>query len=360
MFWNLQRRSFELNESDIGAETGHSSETSAALARRSVLKAAGAGALALGAIGSASTPAAATGQVTRTTTTNNVNLYCNVKMGQFDAAGNGSMVVTCGNFGPDDATGPVSLKFITPFYVNVPSLPSVVGGTSSWLYQNTAANVPSIIKVAFSGMAAGSSVAITVSLTLEANAPNAPAAGRAIFTTDASNTVDVDSDLTRNCWPVYSVRQSANSPSAGSVNLQFVHHEVPLVIGGSAAQIPFRFYNGAGHVLSGTRSVSYFTFSTPFYTRVPSSGRPPGLSALYENDDPAVPSVYQLQLPAGVGSLGAGVPTTVHIPFQAQLGAPFGHNGGGGIYVPSGLDTQGDFSNSHHRMPFLLVNTGAV
>ncbi|MGC0420016.1 hypothetical protein [Embleya sp. AB8] len=292
--------------------------------------------------------------------TNNVNLYCNVKMGQFDSSGNGSMVVTCGNFGPDNATGSVSFKFITPFYVNVPTLPTVTGGTSSWLYQNTAAAVPSIIKVAFSGIAAGSSVAITVSLKLDANAPTSPAAGRAVFTTDAGNTVDVDSDLTRNSWPVYTVRQSVNSPTPGSVNLYYVHHEVPLVIGGSAQEIPFLFYNGAGSLLSGTHSVSYFTFSTPFYTRVPSSGRPPGFSALYENNDPAIPSVYQLQLPAGIGSLGAGVATTVDIPFQAQSGAPFGHYGSGGIYVPSGTDTQGDYSNSHHRMPFLLVATGAV
>ncbi|MFD7583828.1 hypothetical protein ACFV84_00060 [Kitasatospora sp. NPDC059811] len=292
--------------------------------------------------------------------TNTVDLYCSVKMGAFNSSGNGSMTVTCGNFGPDDATGDVSFKFITPFFVNVPALPTVAGGTASWLYENTDVNVPSIIKVEFPGFMAGASIDITVPLTLDPNAPNAPSAGRAIFTTDADNTADMDSDLTRNMWPVYTVRQSANSPTAGSVNLYYTHHELPLTIGGDAREIPFQFYNGAGSLLHGTVSSSLFTFSTPFYTRVPSFGRPSNLTALYENDDPAVPSIYQLLVPPGVGALGAGVATVYDIPFQAQSGAPFGHLGGAGCYFPTGADSQGDYSDTHHRIAFMMVVNGAL
>ncbi|MFD4907804.1 hypothetical protein [Kitasatospora purpeofusca] len=288
-----------------------------------------------------------------------MDLYCSVKMGQFDTSGNGTMTVTCGNFGPDNATGPVSLKFITPYFINVPTLPNVAGGTASWLYRNTAVDVPSMFKVAFTGIASGASVDIVVPLALDPLAPNIPSSGRVIFTTDAGNTTDADSDLTHNEWPVLSVRSSGNNPAPGKVNLYYTHQESPLVIGGAPVPIAFQFYNGAG-TAHPTANVSHFTFSTPFYTRVPAAGRPLGFSALYENDDPAVPSIYRLAVPPGVGLFGAAAATVVHIPFQAQEGAPFGHIGGPGIYVPTRSDTQGEFSNTHHWMGFMMVRGGGI
>ncbi|MEV7939424.1 MULTISPECIES: hypothetical protein [unclassified Kitasatospora] len=288
-----------------------------------------------------------------------MDLYCSVKMGQFDASGNGTMTVTCGNFGPDNATGPVSLKFITPFFINVPTLPSTPGGTATWLYQNTAVDAPSMFKVSFAGIAAGASIDVVVPLALDPQAPNIPSSGRVIFTTDAGNTTDTDSDLTHNEWPVLSVRSTKNNPAPGNVNLYYTHQGSPLVIGGHAAPIAFHFYNGAG-TSHPTQNFSHFTFSTPFYTRVPAAGRPAGFSVLYENDDPAIPSIYRLAVPPGVGLFGPEAPAVVYIPFQAQAGSPFGHIGGPGIFVPTGSDTQGDFSNSHHWMGFVMVSNGAI
>ncbi|MFD0574025.1 hypothetical protein ACFQ0T_38480 [Kitasatospora gansuensis] len=181
------------------------------------------------------------------------------------------MTVTCGNYGPDDATGPVSLKFITPYFINVATLPNVPGGTTSWLYENTAPDVPSMFKVAFDGITVGTTVDVVVQLTLHPEAPNIPASGRVIFTTDEGNTEDTDGDLSHNEFPVISVRKSKQHPVKGNSNLYFTTEGAPLVIGGPAKPIAFQFYNGAG-LLHPTESVSHFTFSTPFYARVPAGG----------------------------------------------------------------------------------------
>ncbi|MFI5617631.1 hypothetical protein [Streptomyces sp. NPDC051567] len=292
------------------------------------------------------------------TLTNIVNLYCRTDPATYDGSGNATLTITVGNFSSVAATGPVSLKVITPFYANVNALPTVSGATSSWLYQNTAVDVPSIIQVAFSGFPANSSQTISVSLSLASGAPNIPSFGRAIFTTDAANTTDQDSDLTRNVWPFLFVRASLGTPTAGNTNLYFTTPQIPLVAGGSAAYLPFSFYNGAGTLLSGTDCPARFTFATPFYTRVTSAGRPSGFTALYENNDPAIPSVYQLAVPAGVGLLGPTVPTTINIPFQVQTGAPRDLIPTTAIVVPTGTDTQGDLSTALTRFDILSsVNT---
>jgi hypothetical protein len=291
---------------------------------------------------------------------NIVNLYCKTAPAVFDGSGNATLPITVGNYSSAAATGPVSLKVITPFYANVNALPTVTGGTSSWLYQNTAADIPSIIKVAFDGFPANTATTLMVSLSLDPSAPNIPSDGRAIFTTDAANTTDVDSDLIRNTWMYKFVRSSLAAPAAGNANLYYTVPQQPLVGGGGAASIPFSFFNGAGTLLHGTSDVAHFTFSTPFYTRVPSSGRPLGFTALYENDDPAIPSVYRLAVPAGLGALGPLVPTIINIPFQAQSGAPRQVIVSTGIIVPAGSDTQGDRSTNFTRFGVLSIVNAAV
>jgi hypothetical protein len=337
--------------------------------RRGVLRAAGLGAAAvgLGALGAGRAAAAvrppapaATGGVRRPLTANVVNLYCTADPGAYSSGGTATVEITVGNYSSIAAAGSVSLKVITPFYANISSLPSVSGGTSSWLYENTDADVPSIIKVAFSGFPANSSTTVSVNFDLDSNAPDVPPIGRAIFTTDASNTLDMDSDLTPNVWEFGFVRASLSSPSPGNANLFYTAPQVPLVAGAGAAGIPFNFYNGAGTLLDGTSCNSDFTFSTPFYTQVPSSGRPTGLSALYENSDPAIPSVYQLSVPAGLGALGAGSWDTIDIPFAVQSGAPHMQLVSSGIIVPTGTDTQGDLSTAHHHFGVLSVVDSAV
>ncbi|MFI5621634.1 hypothetical protein [Streptomyces sp. NPDC051567] len=336
------------------------------LGRRNMIKAATLGAAAIGLGGSLSREAAAAGPQGSADPARNallpniVNLYCTSAAAIYDGSGNATMTITVGNFSSVAATGPVSLKVITPFYANVNSLPSVSGATSSWLYQNTDADVPSIIKVAFSGFPANSSTTVTVSFSLDPGASGPAPLGRAIFTTDAGNTQDQDSDLTRNTWAFLFVKSSLPTPAPGNTNLFYTLSEQPLVTGGAAASVPFNFYNGAGTLLDGTDHVAHFTFSTPFYTRVPSSGRPAGFTALYENDDPAIPSVYRLAVPAGIGALGPAAPTTINIPFQAQTGAPKMRSISSGIVLPTGTDTQGDLSTSHHRFGFLNVVNTAV
>ncbi|MFI1887124.1 hypothetical protein [Streptomyces jumonjinensis] len=291
---------------------------------------------------------------------NLVNLYCKTDAAAYDGRGNVNLPITVGNFSPAAATGPVSLKVITPFYANVNALPTVTGATSSWLHQNTAVDVPSIIKVAFSGFPANSSTTVSVSFSLNSAAPNIPSFGRAIFTTDAGNTQDQDSDLTRNVWSFEFVRASLSAPAPGNANLYCTVPQTPLVAGGSGASIPFSFYNGAGTLLNGTDCPADFTFSTPFYTQVPSAGRPAGFTALYENTDPAIPSVYQLTVPAGLGALGPALPSTVYIPFLVQSGVPRYLIPSTAIIVPTGTDTQGDRSTALIRFATESIMNAAV
>jgi hypothetical protein len=336
---------------------------SSRLGRRSLIKAAGLGAAAIG-LGVVA-PGSASADSMRNTAVgarsalllNAVNLFCRTGTAVY-SGGNVTVDITVGNFSSVAATGPVSLKVITPFYANVNALPTVTGGTSSWLYQNTAADIPSIIKVAFDGFPANSTTTLTLSCSLDPGAPDVAPFGRAIFTTDAANTTDVDSDLTRNNWLYTFLGAGLAAPAAGNANLFFTVPECPLVVGGGAGSIPFSFYNGAGALLHGTSDAAHFTFSTPFYTRVPSSGRPLGFTALYENDDPAIPSVYRLAVPAGLGALGPLVPTIINIPFQVQSGAPRVRSQASGIVIATGSDTQGDLSTAHHEFGNLnVVNT---
>ncbi|MFD7734728.1 hypothetical protein ACFV6F_30650, partial [Kitasatospora phosalacinea] len=143
---------------------------------------------------------------------NAVNLYCRAGAAAYNTNGTATLDITVGNFGPQSAIGPVSLKVVTPFYANVATLPSVNGATSSWLYQNSAADVPSIIKIAFQGFPAGSSVTVPVTFTLDPTAPNQPSMGRAVFTIDADNTQDGDSDLSRNIGLFTFIRESFGAP----------------------------------------------------------------------------------------------------------------------------------------------------
>ncbi|MDY0811076.1 hypothetical protein [Kitasatospora purpeofusca] len=338
----------------------------ARLGRRSLIKAAGLGVTALG-LGAAVPGGAAVAGPRGTPAEkpsrlllNTVNLYCRTATAVYDGSGNVTIDITVGNFGSVAATGPVSLKVLTPFYANINALPTVAGGTSSWLYENAAPEVPSIIKVAFDGFPANSTKTLTLSCALDAGHPNLPPIGRAIFTTDAANTTDADSDLTRNNWLFTFLGASLAAPTAGNANLYFTVPQKPLVVGGAAESIPFSFYNGAGTLLHGTSHPACFTFTTPFHTRVPSAGRPSGLTALYENDDPAIPSVYQLAVPAGLGALGPLVPTVINIPFQVQNDAPRQLIPATGIIVPTGSDTQGDRSTNSTRFSILSTANAAV
>jgi hypothetical protein len=343
----------------------------ASLGRRQFVKAAGLGAVAVGtgivlppsasAASHAPTPAPHDG--VHPSTTNDVNLYCTVRPVVVDDAGLGKVMITCGNFGPDDATGSVSLKFVTPFFLNVTTLPTVSGATSGWLYRNTAFDVPSIVQVTWAnGIAANTTVTVEMDVHLESNCPNVAPAGRAIFTTDAGNTTDIDSDLTRNDPASVLVRPPVPTPSAGNANLAFTATSKPLVAGGAAASVPFNFFNLSGSLL-GTLDEAHFTFATPFYCDVPSAGRPSGLTPLYENTvDPAIPSIYQLSVPAGLGRL-LGIlndPLTIDIPFQALAGTPAGLMKAMAIIVPTGGDTQGDYSTTFHPYGLMSVPSGAA
>ncbi|MFD7736345.1 hypothetical protein ACFV6F_38945, partial [Kitasatospora phosalacinea] len=212
----------------------------------------------------------------------------------------------------------------------------------------------------FQGFPAGSSVTVPVTFTLDPTAPNQPSMGRAVFTIDADNTQDGDSDLSRNIGLFTFIRESFGAPVPGNVNLHFTITPIPLVINGAPQSIPLHFYNSAGNLLHGTRSTSRFTFSTPFYTRLPAAGRPSGLSTLYENDDPAIPSIYRLTVPPGVGALGGSTPLTIPMPFQSQPGATPFMSITTGLYLPSGDDHQGDTSITHHHLGLLHVLGNAV
>lgn len=107
------------------------------VARRSLLRAAGLGAAVVG-LGAAAPAAAAAedrsvapaGAARRPDALNSVNLYCSADAGTYMGGGTATVQVTIGNFSGTAATGPVSLKVITPFYANVATLPSVSDGTS--------------------------------------------------------------------------------------------------------------------------------------------------------------------------------------------------------------------------------------
>jgi hypothetical protein len=181
------------------------------LGRRDFVRGTGLGAVALGlGVGrfsgtSATRAPLAKGLPTGPDLFNFANLYCDVAPVILDSTGVGTVMVTCGNFGPDGATHSVSLKFVTPFYLNVTSLPSVKHATSSWVYQNTAVDVPLIIQVTWAnGIAANTSVTVPISVKLDTGCPDIAPSGRAIFTTDPSNVTDLDLDLTRNA-PVASI-----------------------------------------------------------------------------------------------------------------------------------------------------------
>ncbi|MFD4396894.1 hypothetical protein [Kitasatospora sp. NPDC058478] len=339
----------------------------APVARRSLLRAAGLGAAVVGLgaavpAGAAAEDRSATpaGTTRRPDVLNSVNLYCSADAGTYMGGGTATVQVTVGNFSSAAATGPVSLKVITPFHANVASLPSVSGATSRWLYQNSAPDVPSVIQVSFNGFPANAAVTVPVTFTLLPAAPNIPPIGRAIFTTDANNTTDMDSDLTRNVWEFGFVRSSLATPPPGNANLYFTSPQLPLIAGGASAEIPFHFFNGAGTLFDGTQSPANFTFSTPFYTQVPTAGRPPGLTALYENNDPAIPSVYRLSVPPGLGSLGPQTPATIGIPFLMQSGGPREYTVSSAMITPTGGDTQGDLTIAHHHFGMVSVINTAV
>ncbi|MFD7735010.1 cytochrome P450 [Kitasatospora phosalacinea] len=207
---------------------------------------------------------------------------------------------------------------------------------------------------------ANSATTVAISFGLVPGAPNYAPSGRWIFTTDAENTVDVDTDLTRNCTVFQFLRESLDHPPAGNANLYYLAPQTALVPGGSPAAVPFAFHNGATGRPGGTANPAHFTFSTPFYTRVPATGRPAGLTPLFEDDDPAVPSVYRLPLPAGLGASGSGAPLVVPIPLQSQQGAPRNLAYGYGIVLPTGTDTQNDLSTAHHSFEVLHVAPDAV
>ncbi|WP_328958021.1 hypothetical protein [Kitasatospora purpeofusca] len=344
----------------IRDESESGEQGAATVARRSILRAVGLGAASVGLGAALPASAVATGgPATRgADALNSVNLYCSADAGTYLGGGTATVQVTIGNFSSVAATGPVSLKVITPFYANVAALPSVSGGTSRWLYRNSAPDVPSVIQVSFNGFPANTALVVPVTFTLLPAAPNIPPIGRAIFTTDANNTTDTDSDLTRNVWEFGFVRSSLATPPPGNANLYFTSPQLPLIAGGDPAEIPFHFFNGAGNLLHGTQHPAHFTFSTPFYTQIPTAGRPPGLTALYENTDPAIPSVYQLSVPPGLGALGPQTPATIAIPYLMQSNGPREYTVSSAMITPTGSDTQGDNSIAHHHFGMVsVINT---
>lgn len=255
----------------IRDESESGEQGAATVARRSILRAVGLGAASVGLGAALPASAVATGgPATRgADALNSVNLYCSADAGTYLGGGTATVQVTIGNFSSVAATGPVSLKVITPFYANVAALPSVSGGTSRWLYRNSAPDVPSVIQVSFNGFPANTALVVPVTFTLLPAAPNIPPIGRAIFTTDANNTTDTDSDLTRNVWEFGFVRSSLATPPPGNANLYFTSPQLPLIAGGDPAEIPFHFFNGAGNLLHGTQHPAHFTFSTPSTPRSP-------------------------------------------------------------------------------------------
>jgi hypothetical protein len=289
---------------------------------------------------------------------NPVGLYCSViSQANYSSAGTGSFTLLCGNRSANATTGPISLKILTPFLTSCSV--SDITAPSSWtvteLHNDDDSYSPSLFQVSTAApLGAGQNIQVMVGLTIDPNTPNRPPGARAVFSTDLANTTDYDTDLIQNWATPYLIRTSLASPKPGNVNLVF-SSDSPVMAPGSAAQeVSFQFYNYAGSLLGGTQSASNFYFFTPPYVIVPSTGRPPGLTLLYEdNADPAIPSIYQLAVPPGVGAAGPAIPTVIKIPFQVLTnnvsgGAPLGPLTALGFYAPSGNDSQGDQSTAYH------------
>lgn len=303
-------------------------------------------------------------------TGNPVSLYCSVAAStDYDSSGTGSFTILCGNDSANATTGPISLKFLSPFLTSVSTsdIAPPRGWTVTELFNDNDSTTPSLFKIGTSSpLAARATVEATIKVHIAANTPNRTPEARAIFSTDASNTTDYDTDLIQNYWTPGLDRTVLAHPTPGNANLIWTSQTLPFVPGGTAKEMQFSFYDyAAGLLLDGTQSTSFFYFSTAGYVSVASSGRPPGLTVIYENSDPAIPSIYQLAVPAGVGTLGFDSPTNISIPFQVGTNAvsglaPLGPLVSQGIYVTSGSDTQGDLSTAHHAYTLVSALKQAV
>jgi hypothetical protein len=301
---------------------------------------------------------------------NPVSLYCSVlDQTDYDSGGTGSFTLLCGNDSPNATTGPISLKILTPFLTNcsASNITAPSGWTINQLHNDDDSYTPSLFQISNSSpLGAGDTIEVTVALTIDPNTPNRPPGARAIFSTDLANTTDYDTDLIQNWWTPCLARTNLAQTEPGTVNLVFSSDGAVFAPGSAAQEVPFSFYNYAGSLLEGTQSTSYLYFYTPPYVIIPSSGRPAGLSIVYEdNSDPMIPSIYQLAVPPGVGALGATVPTTIDIPFQVLTNnvsgyAPLGPLTALGIYAASGDDSQGDLSTAYHAFAFFTALETAV
>jgi hypothetical protein len=301
---------------------------------------------------------------------NPVSLYCSrLSQINYDSSGSGSFTVLCGNNGANATTGPISLKILTPFLTtcSVSNITAPSGWTVTELHADNDSYTPSLYQVsATEPLGAGQSIQVTVVMTTASNTPNRPPGARTVFSTDLANTTDYDTNLIQNWATPYLLRTDLAGTQPGNANLVFSSDGAVFVPGGGAQGVAFKFYNYAGSLLNGTTSTSNFYFFTPPYVVIPSGGRPPGLNIVYEdNADPAIPSIYQLAIPPGVGAAGATVPATISIPFQVLTNnvsgyAPLGPLTALGIYTPSGSDSQGDLSTAYHAFALFTVLEQAV
>lgn len=298
---------------------------------------------------------------------NPVSLYCSVlDQTDYDADNNGSFTLICGNDSPNATTGPISLKILMPFLTQVTGITAPNGWNVNELHDDPVSYTPSLYQITSTQpLGAGASFQVTVGLHALASTPNRPPGARAIFSTDLANTTDYDTDMIQNWWTPTLVRTSLTRSQPGNVNLVFSSNGAVFAPGSSPQQVPFSFYNYAGSLLQGTRSPSNFYFWTPPYAFISASGRPSGLSVVYEdNNDPMIPSIYKLSVPAGVGALGPEVPATINIPWYIGTDnvsgyAPLGPLTALGIYTPDGNDSQGDLSTAYHAWAlFTAITTG--
>ncbi|MFJ7209858.1 hypothetical protein ACIQWR_40845 [Streptomyces sp. NPDC098789] len=301
-------------------------------------------------------PGEKTGAPSAARAVNLVNLGVTTETLTFNPNNTGSCKVTVRNFGQNATQGIVSLKVITPYYVNFGFADTNVPNPNwSFLYYDPRPHVPSILEIKIPpGLAAGGAVAVDVPFVMDPAGPIIPASGRATAT-PAVGSPDVDTDIVRNTQQFGVVRQSSPpTPPAARVNLHFTYSNVALPLG-RATDMPVRFWNRGS---ARTTSPATFVMYSPFYTNFgPARSLPRNMRKLYTNPDPSVPEILEVTIPAGIlprtlgGILGVGA----NIPLVPVAGGPKGIEMASGIILPGPSDTDSDLTINIQQIVCLLV-----
>ncbi|MFZ3475736.1 hypothetical protein ACODT4_42790 [Streptomyces sp. 2.9] len=287
---------------------------------------------------------------------NPVNLGVTTETLTFNVDNRGSCKVTVRNFGQTATQGIVSLKVITPYYVNFGFTDKNVPNSNwSFLYYDPRPHIPSILEIKLPpGIAPGGAVVVDVPFVMDPAGPVIPASGRATAT-PAVGSPDVDTDIVRNTQQFGVVRQSSPPvPPAARVNLHFTYSNVALPLG-RATDMPVRFWNRGS---ARTKSPATFVMYSPFYTNFgPARSLPRNMKKLYTNADPSVPEILEITVPAGIlpmtrgGILGVGS----RVPLVPVAGGPKGIEMSSAIIMPGPSDTDSDLTINIQQVVCLLV-----